>query len=60
MITTYEVLSAETSYVDLPHSNSTEGRRFRNPKRYMAQPSPLTSIQVRLGRLIIKWIGLPK
>ena len=45
MITTYEVLAAETNYVDLPHSNSTEGRRFRNPKRYMAMPSPLTSIQ---------------
>ena len=31
--------------MDLPHSNSTEGRRFRNPKRYMAMPSPITSIQ---------------
>ena len=45
MITTYEVLASETSYVDLPHSNSTEGRRFRNPKRYMAMPSPITCIQ---------------
>ena len=27
VITTYEVLASETSYVDLPHSNSSEGRR---------------------------------
>ncbi len=33
VITTYETLSTETNYVDLPHTNSSEGRRFRNPKR---------------------------
>ncbi len=27
----------ETNYVDLPHSNSSEGRRFRNPKRWASQ-----------------------
>lgn len=35
VVTTYEVLRTEINYVDLPHSNSTEGRRFRNPKRYI-------------------------
>ena len=34
VVTTYQVLQSETNYVDLPHSNSAEGRRFRNPKRY--------------------------
>eukprot|EP00095_Tigriopus_kingsejongensis_P004239 maker-scaffold711_size108467-snap-gene-0.24 protein:Tk04239 transcript:maker-scaffold711_size108467-snap-gene-0.24-mRNA-1 annotation:"e3 ubiquitin-protein ligase shprh" len=45
VITSYTVLQSETNYVDLPHSNSSEGRRFRNAKRYMAIPSPLTSIE---------------
>ena len=45
VVTTYETLAAETSYVDLPHSNSSEGRRFRNPKRYMAMPSPIVCIE---------------
>jgi len=45
VVTTYEILASETSYVDLPHSNSSEGRRFRNPKRYMAMPSPIVCIQ---------------
>ena len=45
VVTTYEILASETSYVDLPHSNSSDGRRFRNPKRYMAMPSPITCIQ---------------
>ena len=34
VVTTYQVLQSETNYVDLPHINSAEGRRFRNPKRY--------------------------
>ena len=45
VVTTYETLAAETNYVDLPHSNSSEGRRFRNPKRYMAMPSPIVCIE---------------
>ena len=35
VVTTYQVLQSETNYVDLPHSNSAEGRRFRNAKRYV-------------------------
>ncbi len=45
VVTTYEVLQTEINYVDLPHSNSEEGRRFRNPKRFMAVPSPLVCIE---------------
>ena len=45
VITTYETLSTETNYVDLPHTNSSEGRRFRNPKRFMAMPSPFTCVE---------------
>ena len=35
MITSYETLAQETNYVDLPHSNSSEGRRFRNKHEYL-------------------------
>jgi len=45
VITTYDVLRSELNYVDLPHSNSEDGRRFRNQKRYMAVPSPLVAVQ---------------
>ncbi len=45
VITTYAVLQSETNYLDLPHSNSAEGRRFRNPKRFMAAPAALPCIQ---------------
>ncbi|XP_070568700.1 E3 ubiquitin-protein ligase SHPRH-like [Ptychodera flava] len=45
VITTYETLRNEINYVDLPHSNSDEGRRFRHAKRYMAVPSPITAVQ---------------
>ena len=45
VVTTYGVLQSETNYVDLPHNNSTEGRRFRNPKRWMAVPAPLPCVQ---------------
>ena len=34
VVTSYTILQSETNYVDLPHSNSSEGRRFRNAKRY--------------------------
>ncbi len=44
VVTTYSVLQSETNYVDLPHSNSSEGRRFRNPKRFMAIPAPLPCV----------------
>ncbi|XP_036398271.1 E3 ubiquitin-protein ligase SHPRH [Megalops cyprinoides] len=45
VITTYDVLRSELNYVDLPHSNSEDGRRFRNQKRYMAVPSPLVAVE---------------
>lgn len=45
VITTYETLSRELNYVDLPHSNSRMGRRFRHPKRFMATPSPLPCVE---------------
>lgn len=45
VISTYESLSRELNYVDLPHSNSEQGRRFRHPKRFMARPSPLPCVQ---------------
>ncbi|XP_066452042.1 E3 ubiquitin-protein ligase SHPRH isoform X2 [Eleutherodactylus coqui] len=45
VITTYDVLRTELNYVDIPHSNSKDGRRFRNQKRYMAVPSPLVAVQ---------------
>jgi len=44
VITTYGVLSNELNYVDLPHANSDEGRRFRNSKRYLSIPSPLPCV----------------
>ncbi|XP_059483639.1 E3 ubiquitin-protein ligase SHPRH [Neocloeon triangulifer] len=45
VITTYEVLSKELDYVDLPHCNAVDGRRFRNAKRYTSLPSPLPCVQ---------------
>lgn len=45
VITTYDVLRSELNYVDLPHSNSEDGRRFRTHKRYMAVPSPLVAVE---------------
>ncbi|CAL8284691.1 unnamed protein product [Lota lota] len=45
VITTYDVLRSELNYVDIPHSNSKDGRRFRNQKRYMAMPSPLVAVE---------------
>ncbi|XP_060077806.1 E3 ubiquitin-protein ligase SHPRH-like [Ylistrum balloti] len=45
VITTYETLRKEIDYVDLPHSNSDTTRAFRNPKRFMAIPSPLTAVE---------------
>lgn len=45
VITTYDVLRSELNYVDIPHSNSQDGRRFRNQKRYMAVPSPLVAVE---------------
>ncbi|XP_054470083.1 E3 ubiquitin-protein ligase SHPRH [Anoplopoma fimbria] len=45
VITTYDVLRSELNYVDIPHTNSKDGRRFRNQKRYMAIPSPLVAVE---------------
>ncbi|XP_023807769.1 E3 ubiquitin-protein ligase SHPRH isoform X3 [Oryzias latipes] len=45
VITTYDVLRSELNYIDIPHSNSRDGRRFRNQKRYMAVPSPLVAVE---------------
>ncbi|XP_057715689.1 E3 ubiquitin-protein ligase SHPRH isoform X2 [Corythoichthys intestinalis] len=45
VITTYDVLRSELNYVDIPHSNSHDARRFRNQKRYMAVPSPLVAVE---------------
>ncbi|XP_076076399.1 E3 ubiquitin-protein ligase SHPRH-like isoform X3 [Mytilus galloprovincialis] len=45
VITTYETLRKEIDYVDLPHSNSESGRKFRHPKRFMAIPSPITAVE---------------
>lgn len=45
VITTYKTLSRELNYVDLPHTNSQLGRRFRYPKRFMATPSPLPCVE---------------
>lgn len=44
VITTYNVLASELNYVDLPHTNSEDGRRFRNPKRFMTIPSSLPCV----------------
>ena len=44
VIITYDVLRSELNYVDIPHSNSEDGRRLRNQKRYMAIPSPLVAV----------------
>ncbi|KAJ3613090.1 hypothetical protein NHX12_019346 [Muraenolepis orangiensis] len=46
VLTTYDVLCSELSYVDIPHSSSSKGaRRFRYQKRYMAVPSPLVAVE---------------
>lgn len=45
VIITYDVLRSELNYVDIPHSNSENGRRLRNQKRYMAIPSPLVAVE---------------
>ena len=45
VITTYETLRKEINYVDLPHTSSTDGRKLRKPKRYMAVPSPIVAVQ---------------
>ncbi|ELU00238.1 hypothetical protein CAPTEDRAFT_220844 [Capitella teleta] len=45
VVTTYDTLGREINYVDLPHTASEAGRRFRKPKRFMATPSPITAIE---------------
>ncbi|CAG7717070.1 unnamed protein product [Allacma fusca] len=44
VITTYSVLSADLYYVDLPHTNSEDGRKFRKAKRFLSTPSSLTAV----------------
>ncbi|XP_067947672.1 E3 ubiquitin-protein ligase SHPRH-like [Watersipora subatra] len=45
VITTYDVLKAELRSTHVPHSNSHTGRLFRQPKRFMALPSPLIAVE---------------
>ncbi|XP_059166232.1 E3 ubiquitin-protein ligase SHPRH-like [Physella acuta] len=45
VITTYDVLRKELDYVNIPHTNSESGRRFRHPKRFLATPSPLVAVE---------------
>ncbi|KAJ8314477.1 hypothetical protein KUTeg_006627 [Tegillarca granosa] len=45
VLTTYETLRKEIDYVDLPHSNSEGGRKFRYAKRFMAIPSPIVAVE---------------
>ncbi|CAL1537482.1 unnamed protein product, partial [Lymnaea stagnalis] len=45
VITTYDVLRKELDYVNLPHTNSESGRRFRHPKRFLATPSPMVAVE---------------
>ncbi|QQP35169.1 SNF2 histone linker PHD RING helicase_ E3 ubiquitin protein ligase, partial [Caligus rogercresseyi] len=45
IVTTFTVLTSETNHINLPHSNSSKGRKFRNPKRFMAIPSPLPVVE---------------
>ncbi|XP_033107047.1 E3 ubiquitin-protein ligase SHPRH-like [Anneissia japonica] len=45
VITTYDTLSTELNYVDLPHTNDKTGRKLRHAKRYMATPSPLPCVE---------------
>ncbi|XP_071956695.1 E3 ubiquitin-protein ligase SHPRH-like [Antedon mediterranea] len=45
VLTTYDKLSSELHYVDLPHCNDNAGRKLRHAKRYMATPSPLPFVE---------------
>ena len=45
VITTYDVLRRELKATNVLHTNSHVGRRLRNPKKFLALPSPLTSVQ---------------
>ncbi|XP_076444926.1 E3 ubiquitin-protein ligase SHPRH-like [Babylonia areolata] len=45
VITTYETLRNELNYVDLKPTNSVQGRVLRKPKKFMAQPTPLTAVE---------------
>ncbi|XP_075750828.1 E3 ubiquitin-protein ligase SHPRH isoform X2 [Rhipicephalus microplus] len=44
VLTTYEVLKKELHYTNLPHVNSAESRSFRNPRKFLPTPSPLTAL----------------
>ncbi|XP_071455234.1 E3 ubiquitin-protein ligase SHPRH isoform X2 [Hetaerina americana] len=45
VIVSYETLTKELDYLDIPHCNSDDGRRLRYAKRFMAIPSPITRVQ---------------
>ncbi|GAB6026708.1 hypothetical protein CHUAL_013216 [Chamberlinius hualienensis] len=45
VLMTYATLRKEFSFVDLPHTNSENRRRFRHPKRFMAIPTPLVAVE---------------
>uniref|UniRef100_L7LZM8 Putative dead box-containing helicase-like transcription factor/dna repair protein n=1 Tax=Rhipicephalus pulchellus TaxID=72859 RepID=L7LZM8_RHIPC len=44
VLTTYEVLKKELNFTDLPHVNSAESRSFRNPRKFLPTPCPLTAL----------------
>ncbi|XP_049511078.1 E3 ubiquitin-protein ligase SHPRH isoform X3 [Dermacentor silvarum] len=44
VLTTYEVLKKELNFTDLPHANSTDGRSFRKPRKFLPTPCPLTAL----------------
>ncbi|XP_054921718.1 E3 ubiquitin-protein ligase SHPRH isoform X2 [Dermacentor andersoni] len=44
VLTTYEVLKKELNFTDLPHANSTNGRSFRKPRKFLPTPCPLTAL----------------
>lgn len=44
VLTTYEVLKRELNFTDLPHANSSDSRLFRNPRKFLPTPCPLTAL----------------
>lgn len=44
VLTTYEVLKKELNFTDLPHANSSDSRLFRNPRKFLPTPCPLTAL----------------
>lgn len=44
VLTTYEVLKKELNFTDLPHASSSDSRLFRNPRKFLPTPCPLTAL----------------